>query len=67
MRQAAEYCGYGYETFRKMMRSYQLPKYGPKRNRFSVVDLDAFMANPEEFRQVKRQKVRRAPLQLAWD
>jgi len=64
-RKAADYCGYSYETFRKIIREYQLPKYGPRRNRFSVHDLDEFMVEPEQFTvQSNRKAGRRKPITL---
>lgn len=45
-KEAAEYCGYSVKKFRE----YAIPRCGPKRNRFDVHDLDAWMKNPEAFR-----------------
>lgn len=49
-KQAAAYCGFSVDHFRKdVLPSYELPKYGPKRNKYRIIDLDAFMAEPEVF------------------
>lgn len=50
--EAAEYCGYSVDTFRRHLRSYPLPKYGPKRNRFKAIDLDAWMEDPHKFKVI---------------
>ncbi|MEW5772982.1 MAG: DNA-binding protein [Thermodesulfobacteriota bacterium] len=60
MRDAAAHCGYAYETFRKMLRAYRLPKYGPKANRFAVHDLDAFMADPGAYKEEPQVRARRS-------
>lgn len=49
-KQAAAYVGYGVSAFRKHAREAQLPRRGPKKNRYSKADLDAFMADPRVFR-----------------
>ncbi len=46
---AAHYCGYGVKHFRDMMKGYKLPKYGPKRNRYKLSDLDTWMESPNAF------------------
>ena len=48
-RQAAEYCGYSVKTFKKYVREYNIPRYGPKKNRYCTDDLDQFMKNPHAF------------------
>ena len=47
--QAAEYCGYSVKSFRKMVKKYQVPRYGPKRNRYDRWDLDTWMQDPNVF------------------
>lgn len=58
VKQAAAYLGYGVSTFREYARRGNLPRYGPKGNRFRRADLDAFMADPFAFSspvQVRRR------------
>jgi len=60
-RQAAEYCGYALETFRRKTREYDLPRHGPERNRFARSVLDAWMEYPEAFKPAPRAR-RRKPV-----
>lgn len=46
---AAAYCNYGESTFRAFVEQWKIPRYGPKRNRYKITDLDKFMANPSCF------------------
>lgn len=46
LKQAAEYCGYSPDTFRRKLRQYELPRYGPEGNRFAQSVLDAWMQSP---------------------
>ncbi len=48
-KQAAAYCGYSHIYFARIMEDYQIPRYGPKRNRFKVSDLDDWMSKAENF------------------
>lgn len=65
LKQAAEYCGMAGRTFQRYLRDFELPRSGPKRNKFSSSVLDLWMENPEQFRkQVKPQPRRRGPIQL---
>ena len=48
--ESAQYCGYSVDTFRRHMKTYPLPKYGPKANRYKCLDLDKWMEDPEQFR-----------------
>ncbi len=56
---AAEYCGYSTDRFRKIVRDYELPKYGPHRNKFSPVDLDLWMHDPESFKVREKRRSRK--------
>lgn len=61
--QAAEYCGYALTTWEnKVEIAYDIPRHGPKKNRYARSVLDLFMATPDGFR---RQRIapagRRAP------
>lgn len=56
--EAARYCGYSPYTFRRKIREYELPRYGPNRNRFARSVLDAFMESPETFKKVPRARRR---------
>lgn len=49
---AAEYCGYAPETFRRHVRQYPLPRYGPKKNRIKRLDLDVWMEDQNAFKVV---------------
>ncbi len=46
---AAYYCDYKPRYFGRLIREYQIPRYGPKRNKFSKADLDTFMQNPSAY------------------
>lgn len=48
-KQAAAYCGYNHIYFARIMEDYQIPRYGPKRNRFKVSDLDDWMVQSQNF------------------
>lgn len=60
-KQAAHYCGYSSVSyFLKLVRKYNIPKYGPKKNRFDKFDLDEWMRNPDIFISPSgRQRIRR--------
>ena len=47
VKEAAAFCGFAPATFRRMIKGYRINRYGPKRNRFSQQDLEAWMKNPE--------------------
>jgi hypothetical protein len=46
---AAEYCGYCPDTFRKYLGEYGIPRKGPDNAKYSIEDLDRFMENPLAF------------------
>jgi predicted DNA-binding transcriptional regulator AlpA len=48
-KKAAAYCGYSHIYFARIMEDYQIPRYGPKRNRFKVSDLDDWMSKADSF------------------
>lgn len=48
-KKAAEFCGYAHLYFGRLMELYRIPRYGPKRNRFKVSDLEDWMMSPELF------------------
>lgn len=50
IKEAATYCCYHYAYFGRIMDCYQVPKYGPKKNRLKISDLDAWMKNPQIFK-----------------
>ena len=54
--EAAEYCGYSVDTFRRHLRQYPLPKYGPTENRYKTSDLDAWMEDPHKFKVIPFRK-----------
>lgn len=58
-KKAAEYCGYSRLYFGRIMELYRIPRYGPKRNRFKVSDLDNWMVKPELFTPQEDSPVRR--------
>lgn len=56
---AANYCGYAIGTFERIVREYDIPRYGPKRNRYARSVLDAWMHSPEAFKKNSSPKPRR--------
>lgn len=50
LKDAAAYCGYAPDTFDKLRRQFNIPKHGPKKNRFARSVLDKFMEEPEMFK-----------------
>lgn len=57
---AANYCGYkSAKHFWRLLREYNLPRYGPNQNRYRISDLDTWMENPEAFKS-KPQPRRRS-------
>ena len=59
--QAAEFCGYAQSYFSKLLRKYDIPKFGPKGNRFDRATLLKFMENPDGFRRRETAKTARIP------
>lgn len=59
--EAAEYCGYASETFRRHVKKYPLPRYGAKRNRLKRIDLDVWMEEPNAFKVVNMASRRKVP------
>ncbi|SOB59847.1 conserved protein of unknown function [Pseudodesulfovibrio profundus] len=55
-KEAAEYCGYCVVTFRQFAKDYEIPKCGPKRDRYRKEDLDDFMTNPTSFHNPVRTR-----------
>ncbi|CCO22281.1 protein of unknown function [Maridesulfovibrio hydrothermalis AM13 = DSM 14728] len=54
---AAKYCGMSRTAFGKLKKKYLIPKNaGPGKKQYAASDLDAFMADPEQFKLTKRQK-----------
>jgi hypothetical protein len=51
LKDASTYCGYKPRTFSDIVKQYNIPKYGPRRNKFSVSDLDIWMQNTVIFMQ----------------
>ena len=52
--QAAEYCGYALTTWENEVKPlYDIPRHGPKQNRYARSVLDLFMAAPDAFRKRK--------------
>ena len=49
-KEAAAYCGYSHDHFRHMATQYNIPRCGPRRNRYAQVDLDTWMRNPNSFK-----------------
>lgn len=46
---AAKYCDYSPERFRRLVKQYSIPAHGPKHSRFDRADLDAWMNDPRCF------------------
>lgn len=61
---AAAYCGYGVESFKEYVRQYNIPRRGPDGRKYSVGDLDRFMANPLAFAYVKQEPIVRTVKQV---
>lgn len=62
--QAADYCGYkSPKYFRSLLKGYQIPLCGPRRNKFSRADLDRFMTDPQAFKELPARR-RRKPINL---
>lgn len=59
LKQAAAYCGYAPDTFRRKIQDYCLPRHGPEKNRFAKSVLDAWMESPNTF--AKQRYTRRKP------
>lgn len=47
--EAAGYCGYSLDTFRDYAKQYQVPRRGPKLNRYDREELDQWMQDPSCF------------------
>lgn len=58
-KESAAYCGYSYDHFRHLISQYNIPRCGPRRNRYSQADLDTWMANPNSFKIKALPKQRR--------
>lgn len=50
-KQAAEFCGYHPDTFRRKLKDYELPRCGPDKTRFAKSALEAFMESPDTFKK----------------
>lgn len=59
---AAEYCGYHPDHFRRLTRGANIPRLGPNRNRFAQADLERFMADPDAFKGAVEQHITIADL-----
>lgn len=49
LKDAAAYCGYNPKHFSRIASWFDIPRHGPKRNRFKRSDLDAWMKTPSTF------------------
>lgn len=49
VRAAAAYLGYNPKHFSRVASWFDIPRHGPKRNRFKRSDLDAWMKTPSIF------------------
>ena len=54
-KKAAEFCGFSHIYFSRLIEQYQVPRYGPKRNRFKVSDLEEWMMRPEVFKVTEQE------------
>ncbi len=54
LKQAARYLGYHPDTFRRKLRDYDIPRYGPEGNKFAQSVLDLFMQDPDNFKKGKQ-------------
>jgi len=55
LRDAAIYCAYKPDSFRKIINRYYIPRVGPKRSRFSKQTLDTFMNEPNTWLDQRKQ------------
>ena len=62
IKDAAKYCGYKPRTFAAMIREYNMPKHGPRKNRLAKSILDAWMVAPESFRREEKPRNRKPKL-----
>lgn len=62
-KKAAEYCGYSASAFADKLKSYNLPKVGPNRNRYARSILDLWMADPDQFKPQPLKRTRK-PLEV---
>lgn len=69
LKESAKYCGYKYDTFKKIAREYSLPRYGPNRSKLSQVDLDSFMVDPTRFVSMSRlaSNKRHKPIKIKYE
>lgn len=49
-KEAARYVGYSYDHFRHLASEYQIPRCGPRFNRYAQSTLDTWMSNPSCFK-----------------
>jgi predicted DNA-binding transcriptional regulator AlpA len=49
LKTAAEYCGYSEKTFSRILSEYEIPRFGPRNNRFAKSVLTEWMRQPELF------------------
>lgn len=61
---AAAYCGWAPRYFAKLLKEYDLPRFGPRKNRFATTVLDAFMSAPETFKSTPAPRARRSRKQI---
>jgi len=59
IKDAASYCGYKPRTFTAVLRDFDVPRHGPRKNRLAKSVLDAWMASPESFRKQERPRSRK--------
>ena len=49
-KQAAEFVGYGYDHFRHLVSEYDIPRHGPRNNRYAQSVLNTWMKDPNCFK-----------------
>lgn len=64
MKEAAEFCGYAPATFRRTIKAYRIRRYGPKENKFSQSELEAWMQDPQGLSDEPRLTSTRKPKPL---
>lgn len=65
LKDAATYCGYeSADGFRRAIEEYDVPRVGPKNNRYPKEALDRFMNNPMEFTVQKYYTRNRKPIDI---
>lgn len=55
---AAAWCDYPVDTFRELAKEFQIPRHGPKLNRYDKEEIDQWMKDPLCFRNNTKPMVK---------